>query len=169
VTRRSPEHASLVAVLILLGVFVLALGAAVVTASDRPSRDVGYGQVRFNGLGPERWAQRYRREHRRVAQLQRRLTATRHVLPAGGLVRDFLCIYGGENGGWGWSANTGNGYYGGLQMDMDFQRTWGLEFFKEWGTADRWPPEVQIAVGIRAYLHRGWSPWPNTSRSCGLR
>jgi hypothetical protein len=167
--RRTPEHASLLAVMVLISLFTLALGAAVVTAGERPDRDVGYGQVRYQGAGPERWAMRYRREHRKVLKLQRRLRAAGHVLPVHGLVRDFLCVYGGENAGYGWSANTGNGYYGGLQMDLDFQRTWGLEFFKQWGTADHWPPEVQIAVAIRAYFHRGWQPWPNTSRACGLR
>jgi hypothetical protein len=86
-----------------------------------------------------------------------------------GLVKQFMCIYRYENGGYGWRANTGNGYYGGLQMDRDFQRTWGREFYRRWGTANHWPKEVQLAVAIKAYFHRGFQPWPQTSRWCGLR
>jgi hypothetical protein len=38
-----------------------------------------------------------------------------------------------------------------------------------YGTADHWPPAVQIAVAIRAYASgRGFYPWPNTARACGL-
>lgn len=85
------------------------------------------------------------------------------------LVRSFHCIYRYENGGYGWRANTGNGYYGGLQMDRDFMATWGPEFYRRWGTANRWPREVQLTVAIRAYFHRGFQPWPTTSRWCGLR
>lgn len=82
------------------------------------------------------------------------------------LVRGFACIHRGEGA---WDANTGNGYYGGLQMDMDFQRTYGREFLRAFGTADKWTPGMQIAVAIRAYVSgRGWRPWPNTARACGL-
>jgi hypothetical protein len=31
---------------------------------------VGHGQIRFNGLGPERWAMRYRHEHKAVVWLK---------------------------------------------------------------------------------------------------
>jgi hypothetical protein len=85
------------------------------------------------------------------------------------LIKAFMCIYRHERGQDGWRTNTGNGYFGGLQMDLPFIRTWGFEFYRLWGTADRWPREVQLAVAIRAYVHRGWSPWPVTSRICGLR
>ena len=34
----------------------------------------------------------------------------------------FLCIHSYEGG---WTSNTGNGYYGGLQMDWGFMRTYG--------------------------------------------
>jgi Transglycosylase-like domain len=77
----------------------------------------------------------------------------------------FLCIHQGEGAWW---SNTGNGYYGGLQMDRAFQRAYGPEFLRAFGTADRWPASVQLAVGIRGYLARGFHPWPNTARRCGL-
>jgi len=78
----------------------------------------------------------------------------------------FICIHRYEGA---WNASTGNGYYGGLQMDWTFQRMYGPEFLRAFGTADRWPPAVQMTVAIRAYLSgRGFYPWPNSARLCGL-
>jgi hypothetical protein len=69
----------------------------------------------------------------------------------------------------GWSTRTGNGYYGGLQMDLDFQRTYGPELLRRKGTANNWKPYEQMWVAERAYRSgRGFHPWPNTARSCGL-
>lgn len=42
-------------------------------SSEEPNRTLGWGQVRFEGLGPERWAQRYRQEHERTLQLRAQL------------------------------------------------------------------------------------------------
>lgn len=140
-------------------------------------------QVAYQDAGPELWAQRFRREHRLRLAAEHQLAllrmcpptcdtagwATAHVTAYASFERDFLCIYNYENGGYGWTANTGNGYYGGLQMDREFQATYGPEFVKAFGTANNWPVSVQIAVAIRAYLSgRGFHPWPNTARSCGL-
>jgi hypothetical protein len=81
------------------------------------------------------------------------------------LERAFTCIHGYE-GNW----NDPNApYYGGLQMDMSFQRAYGPEFLAKFGTADKWPVSVQMSVAIKAYLMgRGFYPWPNTARYCGL-
>jgi hypothetical protein len=69
----------------------------------------------------------------------------------------------------GWATRTGNGYYGGLQMDIQFQRTYGPELLRKKGTADRWTPFEQMWVAERAYrAGRGFYPWPNTARYCGL-
>ncbi len=72
---------------------------------------------------------------------------------------DWYAIYECENGGYGWAANSGNGYYGGLQFDIS---TWiefgGLEFADR---ADHATPEQQITVASRAPLSR----WP----VCGSR
>ena len=46
----------------------------------QPDRQVGYGLLTFNGLGPERWAQRFRRERRRTLALHAALTHTRQLL-----------------------------------------------------------------------------------------
>lgn len=78
----------------------------------------------------------------------------------------FLCIHKYEGS---WTSNTGNGYYGGLQMDYGFMRNYGSEYVRRWGTADNWPVWAQIDAAKRAYHSgRGFSPWPNTARACGL-
>jgi hypothetical protein len=82
----------------------------------------------------------------------------------------WLCIHRYErNPRQGWATNTGNGYYGGLQMDLSFQRTYGGWLLRRKGTANRWTPVEQMWVAERAYRSgRGYYPWPNTARSCGL-
>ena len=59
-------------------------------------------------------------------------------------------------------------YYGGLQMDVEFQRTYGLDLYRSKGTADHWTPLEQMWVAERAFRTRGYWPWPNTARYCGL-
>ena len=60
-------------------------------------------------------------------------------------------------------------YYGGLQMDLTFQRLYGRDLLRRKGTADNWTPIEQIWVAERAYRSgRGFYPWPNTARACGL-
>lgn len=69
----------------------------------------------------------------------------------------------------GWQAKTGNGYYGGLQMDLTFQRTYGAGLLRRKGTANNWTPIEQMWVGERALrAGRGFHPWPNAARRCGL-
>lgn len=78
----------------------------------------------------------------------------------------FLCIHRYEGA---WGSNTGNGYYGGLQMDVAFQTVYGSDFLARWGTADNWPAWAQVEAAVRAYRSgRGFGPWPNTARACGL-
>jgi hypothetical protein len=81
-------------------------------------------------------------------------------------VSSWECIHRGEGA---WQSNTGNGYYGGLQMDVEFQRTYAPTFLLRKGTADRWSRLEQIWVAERARRSgRGFGPWPNTARMCGL-
>lgn len=81
------------------------------------------------------------------------------------LIRAFACIHKYE-GSW---TDPGAPYYGGLQMDYTFMSTYGGDYLRAWGTADHWPPSVQISVAIRAYLSgRGFYPWPTSARLCGL-
>jgi hypothetical protein len=53
-------------------------------------------------------------------------------------------------------------------MDVEFQRTYGRELYRAKGTADHWSPLEQMWVAERAYRTRGFWPWPNTARFCGL-
>jgi len=84
---------------------------------------------------------------------------------------NFLCLHRHE-GAW----NDPNApYYGGLQMDLTFQRTYGRDALAYYGgTADRWDPWVQIVVANRARVGygphgpRGYGPWPSTRITCGI-
>jgi hypothetical protein len=77
----------------------------------------------------------------------------------------WLCIHRYE-GAW----NDPNGpYYGGLQMDLTFQQEYGAALLRRKGTADHWTALEQIWVAEHAYESgRGFYPWPNTARWCGL-
>jgi len=77
----------------------------------------------------------------------------------------WLCIHRFE-GSW---TDRGGPYYGGLQMDLSFQRHYGGYLLRTKGTADRWTPTEQIWVAEKAYRSgRGFHPWPHTARVCGL-
>lgn len=94
-----------------------------------------------------------RREHRawRLA----------HHPPA---LRDWYCIHRYE-GSW---TDHGAPYWGGLQMDYSFQSTYSPWLLRHKGTADNWTPLEQMWTAVRAWRVRGFSPWPNTARYCGL-
>ena len=78
----------------------------------------------------------------------------------------FRCIHRHEGP---WDANTGNGYYGGLQMDLAFQRRYAPWYLRKQGTADKWTPLEQIWVAEHAFREgRGFYPWPTAARRCGL-
>ena len=60
-------------------------------------------------------------------------------------------------------------YYGGLQMDIAFQRTYGPGLLRRKGTANHWEPFEQMWIAERAVkAGRGFYPWPLTARRCGL-
>jgi hypothetical protein len=167
VRRYPPDTSKPVAVLVLV-VLLVVLVLVVASASRGERRDghrrvIGHGQVRFDDAGPERWAARWRRQRRTVERLRGHLSAELERLVW--LTSAFQCIHAHEGA---WYANTGNGYYGGLQMDLDFQRAYGPELLRAKGTADHWTPAEQISVAIVAHAQRGFQPWPNTARMCGL-
>ena len=76
----------------------------------------------------------------------------------------WLCIHHYE-GSW---ADPNSPYWGGLQMDLSFQETYGGWLLRHKGTANHWSPLEQIWVAVRASRARGFSPWPNTAHYCGL-
>lgn len=112
--------------------------------------------VQASGLSYRRWVlglwKHRAREARSLASNPPRLKA-------------WLCIHRYE-GSW---QDPNSPYYGGLQMDLGFQRTYGRALLRRKGTAEHWTPLEQIWVAERAYRSgRGFYPWPNTARFCGL-
>jgi len=79
-------------------------------------------------------------------------------------LHQFLCIHHFE-GSW---TDTGAPYWGGLQMDRSFQASYGGWLYRTKGTANNWSPLEQIWTAERALHSRGYWPWPNTARYCGL-
>jgi hypothetical protein len=79
----------------------------------------------------------------------------------------WVCIHRHEAA---WN-DRGDPYWGGLQMDRGFMRAYGPDMIRRHhgGLADTWTPAEQIVVAERAYRMRGFAPWPQTARSCGVR
>jgi hypothetical protein len=76
----------------------------------------------------------------------------------------FLCIHHYEGP---WTDNY-SPFWGGLQMDSDFQASYGSMLLRTKGTANHWTPLEQIWTATKAVRSRGFYPWPNTARMCGL-
>jgi len=80
------------------------------------------------------------------------------------------CIHEHEGA---WNSDTGNGYWGGLQMDWGFMHTYGPEFIRRFGLAHRWPVWAQLIAAERAFHGfagfggRGYAPW-GTRGMCGV-
>lgn len=73
-------------------------------------------------------------------------------------------LYECENGGYGWAANTGNGYYGGLQFSLSsWQSVGGV------GMPHEASPDEQIARGRLLWEQGGWAHWPACTASFGWR
>jgi hypothetical protein len=79
--------------------------------------------------------------------------------------RGWLCIHRFE-GTW---TDGSDPYWGGLQMDRGFMLRYAPRHLLRRGWANRWTPLEQMWVAERAHrAGRGFWPWPNTARSCGL-
>lgn len=77
----------------------------------------------------------------------------------------WLCIHKYE-GSW---SDPNSPYYGGLQMDWGFMSTYGPRLLRHKGTANYWKAIEQVWVAETARRSgRGYYPWPNTARYCGL-
>jgi hypothetical protein len=87
------------------------------------------------------------------------------VWPIGKLA-DWVCIHRREAA---WD-DSGDPYWGGLQFDRDFMRAYGRDMLAKYGgrLADAWSPRDQLVVAERGRRARGYYPWPNTARACGL-
>lgn len=79
--------------------------------------------------------------------------------------RGWLCIHRFE-GSWN---DGGDPYWGGLQMDRGFMRSYAPRALLRRGWADHWTALEQMWVAERAHRSgRGFWPWPSTARACGL-
>lgn len=58
-----------------------------------------------------------------------------------------------------WDANTGNGYYGGLQFSDETWDSYGGEEYAS--RADLASKQEQIVVAERVLDEQGWDAWPN--------
>jgi len=85
------------------------------------------------------------------------------AMPAGAATADdFAKLRQCESGG-NYSINTGNGFYGAYQFDL---QTWhGLGYS---GKPSDAPPALQDEAAHKLYNARGWSPWPSCSAKLGL-
>jgi hypothetical protein len=62
-----------------------------------------------------------------------------------------------ESGG-NWHLNTGNGFFGGLQVSARTWSSYGGHHFAH--RADLASRAEQIEVGNRIFAANGWRPWP---------
>ena len=177
-----------VRLLVVVGVLVLAAAALTRTSADaatkratvlaqiaelrsetwhwqrltmRPRTPTSYSERTTRSAAYRNWVRNLWRT--RAERAQRRAENPPHH-------REWLCIHRHErHPAQGWRTRTGNGFYGGLQMDISFQRQYGGRLLQRKGTADRWTPLEQMWVAERAHRSgRGFHPWPNTARNCGL-
>jgi hypothetical protein len=84
-------------------------------------------------------------------------------------LRDALCVHGYEaswtNPGVTWDGRRSK-YYGGMQFDLlTWRANGGLRFARYPHHAT---PREQLLVAYTTWKQRGWRPWPNTARRCGL-
>ena len=66
-----------------------------------------------------------------------------------------------------WGANTGNGYYGGLQFSAGTWLAFGGGRYAP--SANHATREEQIDVARRVLAGQGWGAWPACSAKLGLR
>lgn len=102
--------------------------------------------------------------HAVARKWHRRAVAARRLANHPPMLQAWYCIHSYE-GSW---ADPNAPYWGGLQMDMSFQSAYGPWLLSHRGTANNWAPLAQIWAGVRAWRVRGFAPWANTARACGV-
>jgi hypothetical protein len=153
--NRAVTWLAVIAGLILAVAVILRVAVDAFAADGRPS----YAEVVQQRDKAQRQRTRYR-----LGYLKLRRTIRDHARAGYALV-GLRCIQNYE-GSW---RDHGAPYWGGLQMDRQFMRTYGGPLYDRHGTADHWPVEAQLAVGVIAvHSGRGFGPWPNTRKQCGL-
>jgi hypothetical protein len=161
---RAIQPAALAALAVLAAALLVAATVTLATAPANHTdtrRTIGYGQTRFDGAGPERWAARYRAEHRHTLELRRRLrqrlvAAARNPLPAitlifGPYAGQAIQVADCETGGT-FSTGARNGQHLGLfQMGAAERRLYG-----------HGPSALDQARAAYVYFvvsGRDWRPW----------
>ena len=126
--------------------------AASIGARYTPAKN----ETRIRSIGYLNWLYRDFRGHDRYYDYVRAQRIPR-----------LLCIHSHEGA---WNAYNPAGYYGGLQMDWSFMRTYGPDMLRKyhWHDARYWSAADQLAVASRAVAHRGYWPWVNSAAACGL-
>jgi hypothetical protein len=100
-----------------------------------------------------------------LRQWHRRARHARHRAHNPPHERAWRCLQRYE-GAW---TDPSDPYWGGLQMDRSFMRAYAPRHLLRRGWANRWSAVEQMWVAERAYrAGRGFYPWPNTARACGL-
>lgn len=134
---------------------------ALVHPAAKP-RTLASARLRINDYEFRQWQQRAAQA---ILAVSRHVTRMSLAGPAW-LTSAFMCIHHYEGA---WNDHTGNGYYGGLQMNWTFMQHYGADFLRRYGTADHWPAWAQVQASVRAYqAGRGFWPWPNSAAACGL-
>ena len=114
---------------------------------------------------------RYKGKHRKTSNIARN---TARFAVAGAVIATPITIAGTANAAdWdklaqcessgNWSANTGNGFSGGLQFTPSTWRAHGGT-----GNPHQASKAQQIAVAERVLANQGWKAWPSCSRKLGL-
>jgi hypothetical protein len=137
-----------------------------VTGVSRASTIRGAGG--YHSPGYLRWIEgRWNRRRLHAYKLAHRARPVYRTLSStGGIAHEalWLCIHSGEGA---WNANTGNGYYGGLQMTSP----WGSGVYYVY-RADLLTPYEQMRKAELGYIASGHSitwlegQWPQTSLPC---
>jgi hypothetical protein len=145
--------------------------------SLRPRKRTAYQERKVHGVGYLQWMLRTWDRRRRAAK---RYAQNPPHKP------QWLCINSHE-GSW---RDVGYPYWGGLQMNRAFMAGYGREVVQRYGgvlkyapdplfngrvtlqafggEANRWTPLEQMWVAERAFLSRGFNPWPKSARMCDL-
>ncbi|MEU9818570.1 transglycosylase family protein [Pseudonocardia alni] len=120
---------------------------------------------------------RYRGKHRKPSTAGR--TIVRTAVAGAALGAPMLAVVGTANAAtdstWdslahcestgNWAANTGNGYYGGLQFSPS---TWKAYGGGEYATSAHQATRAQqIAVAEKVLAAQGWNAWPSCSSKTG--
>jgi hypothetical protein len=66
-----------------------------------------------------------------------------------------------------WSANTGNGYFGGLQFSRGTWHSYGGGAYAS--SANQATRSQQIAIAQKVLRAQGWKAWPTCSGKAGVR